>query len=324
MNVRHVLAAATATAALSVLAVPAAHAADTAAELPACYDVSTAFGDYEQKLIKADISRITGPVVGGGPWEPFTVTVTSTAAADVQGVTQQVTFGRQTENGEDQPGPYLDVEYKSNKTGQWVALEGSGGALEPIGTLKPKQSVTHELRMRVSKDVPAVINFANGYLSAGVDDLYTHPETGAKIPCKGSAANENGFEIKQPGAAVPTGKPTTAPPKPTATATRPGRPGEGKPTGQPAGGPGATASAAPTSAAPSPSGSPSTQLGGVTGTAAAGGATTGDPVSGNPAATGNLAATGSSSALPAVGLVGGAAVLLGVVAVIVVRRKGRA
>jgi LPXTG-motif cell wall-anchored protein len=320
MNVRHVLAAAVATAALSALAVPAAHAADAPAKLPSCDDVSTGDGGYEQKLIKTSISDIVGPVVGGSGWQAFKGTVTSTAATDLKGVTWNVILGRQTENGEDQPGPYLDVEYKSRATGQWVALPGNGGELEVPGTLKPHQTVTQELRLRVDADVPAVINFVDAYVYGAVDDIYTNPVSGVKTPCRGSAGAQDFFVVKPAGSTVPTGKPTTAPPKPTATATtsRPGKPGEGKPTGQPteqpSGKPGATATVAPSSAAPSPSGSPTTQLGGVTDTGTGEGAG---------AATGNLASTGSSSALPIVGLVGGAAVLVGVAAMVVVRRKRR-
>ncbi|MFF0744175.1 hypothetical protein ACFYVL_27630 [Streptomyces sp. NPDC004111] len=319
MNVRHVLAAAMATAALSALAVPAAHAADApAAALPSCADVSTGDGGYEMTLMKSFISEIPGPVVGGGDWHPFKVTVTSTAAAELKGVTWTVGFARQTENGEDQPGPYLDVEYRSRATGKWVALPGHGGALEGPGTLKPRETVTQEVRVRATKDVPEEINFADTYLNAFVDDVYTNPNTGLKTPCRGTAPWQEGFAILPAGSTVPTGKPTTAPPKPTRTATptptATGKPTAG-PTGQPTGKPGATATAAPTSAAPSPSGSPSAQLGGVTDI---------NTGTGTGGVTGNLAATGSSSALPVLGLVGGAAVVVGAAAVIVVRRKGRA
>ncbi|MEU8890310.1 hypothetical protein [Streptomyces sp. NPDC048442] len=312
MNVRHVLAAAVATAALSATMAPVAYAADAPAELPSCSDVSMGGGGYEQKLIKATMSEVAGPIVAGGDWSPYTVTVTSTSADELKNVGRGVTVARQTENGEDQPGPWMDVEYKSKETGQWVALEGNGGPLADLGTLKPKESVKQELRLRAAKDIPAVINFIDSFFTAYVDDVYVNPSSGVKTPCRGSSGAMDTFGVKPAGT---TPEPTRTPgPKPTSSATPTTRPTatvtpSGGPSVTPAGKPTATPSTVPTatgSAAATP------QLAGGTG------------VAGGTGGTGNLASTGTSGALPVVGLAGGAAVLLGVAAMIVVRRKGRA
>ncbi|MGW7412564.1 hypothetical protein [Streptomyces sp. NPDC054863] len=314
MNVRHVLAAAVATAALSAAVAPVAYAAGASAGLPACSDVSTGDGGYEQKLIAVTMSEAAGPVVAGGDWYPYTVTVTSTSADELKDVGRSVTVARQTENGEDQPGPWMDVEYKSKETGRWVALEGHGGPLAALGTLKPKESVTQELRMRAAKDIPAVINSIDSYFSSSVDDVYVNPNTGTKTPCRGTTTAMDTFGIKPAGTApeptrTPGPKPTpTATPtsRPTATVTPTGGPSE---SGKPSGKPSVTLSTAPTatgSAAPAP------QLAGTTGT------------TGGTGGTADLASTGASGALPVVGLAGGGAVLLGAAAVIVVRLKGRA
>ncbi|MFI0978411.1 hypothetical protein ACH4SP_15615 [Streptomyces sp. NPDC021093] len=317
MNVRHVLAAAVATAALSATAAPVAYAADAPAELPSCSDVGSGGSGYEMKLLDSTMSEATGPVVAGGDWYTYTVTVTSTSADELKDVGRSVALARQTENGEDQPGPWMDVEYKSKETGQWVALEGHGGPLTTLGTLKPKESVTQEVRMRAAKDTPEVINFIDSYFSASVDDVYVDPSTGTKTPCRGSMTAMDSFGVKQAGTtpeptrtpgpkptttAKPTAKPTA---EPTATATPSGGPSEsGKPSGKPT----ATPSTVPTATG---SASPAPQLAGNAG---------GTGVTGG---TANLASTGTSGALPIVGLAGGAAVLLGAVAVVVVRRKGR-
>ncbi|MER6046209.1 hypothetical protein ABT168_01745 [Streptomyces sp. NPDC001793] len=188
----------------------------------------------------------------------------------------------------DRPYWELETEYRDAKTGRWKTFhDATPDDLFGFFAVGPRSTVTLQLRTRVVKDAEP----GAGYALAAGDYRNRHGSCGS--------AKEAWYDFT----ILPAGsKPTQAP---TAEPSEPGKPsgaaepGKGPASGvrRPASGGGSTGG---------PGGSDST--GGL-----------------SPQGGAQLAATGSSSALPAIALAGGAAMVVGACAVISVRhRKGAA
>ncbi|MET9291118.1 LPXTG cell wall anchor domain-containing protein [Streptomyces sp. NPDC003077] len=323
MKLRHTVATAVAVATLApaaLLVAPAAYAAEgtqatqgatrTEEKVPGCETVSTAYGDYEQKTLTLNQTDVDGPVVRGGGWRNFHATVTNISNKDVTTLNAAVYTWRQVEDEDPVVASFVDVEYKNRETGKWIPL-GYYEHFVRNGVLKAKKSVTYDLRLRAKADLPAHMTWADVSVEVSFVDSYRFPKPdGRVVPCLGSSTGQKSIKfVNATDKPAPTGKPkppTTSTPKPSTSATttpKPTAPVTHTPTSSPV----PTKPTAPVTARPSaPYASPS-----VVAVAAQ------FPTGGG----GNLAQTGSSDALPTVGLIGGAAVLAGGAAVLITRRR---
>ncbi|MFH8405932.1 hypothetical protein ACH4FX_14310 [Streptomyces sp. NPDC018019] len=195
MKLRRTLAmalAATALPSAALLAAPTAHAAGaTGEQLPSCYDVSTAYGDYEQKTLRLDQTDADGPVVRGGGWRSFRATVTNIGTVDVKTLGMSVYAWRQVEDEDPVIGRFIAFEYKNKKTGAWTPVDGNAsGRFVTDGVLKAGKSVTYDLRLRATADLPAHMTWGDVSVNASFVDHYRFP-TGSVVPCSAGETGQN-------------------------------------------------------------------------------------------------------------------------------------
>ncbi|MFH8347639.1 LPXTG cell wall anchor domain-containing protein [Streptomyces sp. NPDC018045] len=306
MKLRRTAATAVAVAAVApaaLLAAPAAYATEGAGEkLYSCYDVSTAYGDYEQKSIKLTQTDTDGPVVRGGGWRSFRATVTNISSKDVSPLSVSVYAWRQVEDEDPVLGRFIEFQYKAGQTGKWTPVDsGASGRFVTNGVLKAGKSVTYELRLRAPANTPKHMTWGDVSVQTTFVDHYRFPD-GRVVPCTAGPTGQNGITIVDPAA------------KPTPGATKPGTTPGGATTPRPG----------PTSPAPTPprpTGSPTPPVAPSTPRTGASSNVVGVSDQTTSRASGNLAQTGSSDALPTVALIGGAAVVTGGAAVLIARRR---
>ncbi|WP_329117668.1 LPXTG cell wall anchor domain-containing protein [Streptomyces sp. NBC_01353] len=292
MKLRPAATVAATTAALFLAAPAAARAAESPADLPSCTDVSTAYGDYEQKSLTAKVDVVAAALVAGAGWQPVKGSVTNIGAEDLPGVVVGGYPWRQDEFPEYQLGDYVKAQVKA-ADGSWRDLGTDRANVDRIALLKAGETRRYELRVQAVAKLPADLTWAEFAFSGEFADVYRYPDTGKEVDCRGSAHANDNFAIKHSPDTGPT--PTKTPtktPAPTSTPTR---------TATPTAGPTATpAVTAPTTA--TPSATPSATHAPNTG--------------------GRLAETGSSGTAT-LAVIGGAVVVLGAAAVLFGRRRNR-
>ncbi|MFF5469771.1 LAETG motif-containing sortase-dependent surface protein [Streptomyces achromogenes] len=290
----------TAAASLALLAgTPAAGAAEGGPDsLPACTDVSTAYGDYEQRDLKASLDITAGELVPGADWTPAKGTLTNLGRRDLPAVAVSAYPWLQTDDPEYQDmTKFVKVEVRA-EDGTWQPASGTGTVVS--APLPSGRSHTYDLRVRVVEDVPAGLGGSEFNFTGTFADVYRFPDTGKEVECAAEAIGYDAFHVRR--ASTPKPTPSSARPTPTASQTSPAptaTPASASPTVSPSTTASASPSASPastTSAAPVPVPAPSS---------------TG----------GELAETGGSDAtLPLAAAAGGLAVL-GAGAVAFARRR---
>ncbi|MEU5081310.1 MULTISPECIES: LPXTG cell wall anchor domain-containing protein [Streptomyces] len=301
MKYRPAVVAAAASVAL-LAGTPAAGAAeDGLNSLPACTDVSTAYGDYEQHDLKASLDIVADEMVPGGDWSPAKGTVTNVGKRDLAKFGVSAYAWLQTDNPELQDlTKWVKVEVRT-ADGTWQPVNGT----DTIDStpLPAGQTRSYDLRIRVTKDVSAELGGPEFNFTGTFADVYRFPDTGKEVECAAEAIGYDAFHIRR---ATTTPKPTPSSARPTPTASQASPTPTATPTSaQPTASPSTTSSAS-ASASASP-----------TSTASAAPV----PVPASSSADGELAATGGSDAtLPLAAAAGGLAVL-GAGAVVFARRR---
>ncbi|MFE2263646.1 LPXTG cell wall anchor domain-containing protein [Streptomyces griseosporeus] len=297
MKYRPAVLAAAASAAL--LAVPpAAGAAEDPGALPACTDVSTAYGDYEQDELTASVD-VVPVLVAGGDWQPARASVTNVGERDLPVVVVRAYPWLQT--GEPDPPDMRDYVKTEARTadGGWRELDET--AWIDAAPLKSGETRSYELRVRVVGNLPRTPGGSEYALTGAFADVYRFPDTGKEVPCTGVAPANDTFRIERPATTSPTPRPTTPRPTPTTATPAP------KPTRTPT----TTPSATPT---PTPTPTPTSSATPPTPSAPA------VPPSGTG---GEMAGTGTSDATVPLAAAAGALALLGGGAVVLARRRRR-
>ncbi|MEU2437657.1 LPXTG cell wall anchor domain-containing protein [Streptomyces rubradiris] len=288
-----------AAASVALLAVtPAAGAAEGGLDsLPACTDVSTAFGDYEQRDLKASLDITADELVPGGDWTPAKGSVTNLGRRDLPEVSVRAYPWLQTDDPEFQDmTKFVKVEVRT-ADGAWQPVNGREIAASV--PLPSGRTHSYDLRIRVIKDVPAGLGGSEFDFTGAFEDVYRYPDTGKEVKCLGTAPGYDAVRIRR-ATTAPEPTPSSARPTPTASQASPtptSTPSSAHPTASPSTTASASATAtSTTSAAPVPASVPS-------------------------ATGGELAATGGSDAtLPLAAAAGGLAVL-GAAAVVFARRR---
>ncbi|MFF9670217.1 LAETG motif-containing sortase-dependent surface protein [Streptomyces eurythermus] len=296
MKYRPAVVAAAASVAL-LAGTPAAGAAeDGLNSLPSCTDVSTAFGDYEQRDLKASLDITADEMVPGGDWSPAKGSVTNLGRRDLAKFGLSAYAWLQTEDPELQDlTRFVKAEVRA-EDGTWQPVNGT----DTIDStpLPSGQTRSYDLRIRVIKDVPASLGGAEFNFLGAFADVYRFPDTGKEVECVADDTGYDRFRIRR-ATTAPQPTPSTARPTPTASQASP------------------TPTSTPTSAQPTASPSTTASTPSPTSTASAA------PVPASvPSATGGeLAETGGSDAtLPLAAAAAGLAVL-GAGAVVFARRR---
>ncbi|MFF4733751.1 LPXTG cell wall anchor domain-containing protein [Streptomyces mirabilis] len=263
---------------------PAARAAEDPGSLPKCTDVSTAYGGYEQDEVTVSVDVAATVLMAGGDWQPARGSVTNVGKRDLPAVVASAYPWLETEDPElADMSDFVKVEART-ADGGWQSLDGSGRIDAP--PLKPGETRTYEMRVRVVKDVPKTLGGSEFAFTGAFADVYRFPDTGKEVACAGVAHGNDTFRIQRT-ATSPTPEPTTAKPTPSATA----------PTSTPS--PTDVATAAPTSPP----------------------ATTSAPPAAPSDTDGEMAETGTSNATVPLAAAAGALAVLGVGAVLFARRR---
>ncbi|WP_405447595.1 LPXTG cell wall anchor domain-containing protein [Streptomyces achromogenes] len=296
MKYRPAVIAAAASVAL-LAGTPAAGAAEGGLDsLPACTDVSTAYGDYEQRDLKASLDITADELAPGGDWTPAKGTLTNLGRRDLPEVEMRAYPWIQTEDPEYQDmSKFVKVEMRA-QDGTWQPVNGTGAVVST--PLPSGQTLAYDLRIRVIKDVPAGFGGSEFNFMGTFADVYHFPDTGKEVECTADAIGYDVFHTPRPSTPKPT--PSSARPTPTAS--------QGSPT------PTATPTSAHPTASPSTTSSASASPTSTTSAAPV-------PVPAPSSAGGELAETGGSDAtLPLAAAAGGLAVL-GAGAVAFARRR---
>ncbi|MEU2436967.1 hypothetical protein ABZ595_12320 [Streptomyces rubradiris] len=161
MKLRRALSLSAATAALlpaAMAAAPASQAAP-AEQIPTCYDIDTAWGQYHNNTFVGRSFGIPKRVALGTRWTAFTATLTNASAKELRSFELRAQVGSYIYNeGERDLSPYSDLQYWDTSQRVWKTLRGTGGtargAVPAPKTLKPRESVHVQLRFRVGEDLP--------------------------------------------------------------------------------------------------------------------------------------------------------------------------
>ncbi|WP_030666459.1 hypothetical protein [Streptomyces rimosus] len=205
MNLRRALITAVTMAVLptaALVAAPGAYAAGAGAgagaareQLPSCYDVATTDGSYEQKTLKLVQTDADGPVTRGGDWRSFRATVTNIGSRPVKTLDMSVYIWRQVEDEDPVIGRFVAFEYKSGKNGKWTPVDrGASGRFVTNGVLKAGQSVTYQLRLRATADLPAHMRWADISVDSSFVDHYRFPD-GRVVACRAGETGQNKVRI---------------------------------------------------------------------------------------------------------------------------------
>ncbi len=237
---------------------------DEGEELPYCEQVDE---NFEEKALDVEISGLPGKIVAGSGWEDFGLTITNESELDLK----DVAFFAEVENFEEDESKwlskYVDLQFKLPDSNRWESIgdkEWAGGYFWGVETMKPKDFVKIDLRVRIDKAAPAGDSYAfgtGGYIGDVKGQECIAENSGALVEF---AVLKPGTSVEDPGEATP--------------GEGPGKDVE-KPDTKPQGG--------------------IKEL----------------PV------TGNLAETGSDSALPVIGIAGGIALVAGTGVVFALKRR---
>ncbi|MFG2289241.1 hypothetical protein ACGFOU_24620 [Streptomyces sp. NPDC048595] len=161
MKLRRALSVSAATAALIpvVVAIAPASQAAPAAEIPTCYDLDTAYGQYHNNTFVGRTFGIPKSITLGTHWTTYTATLTNTSAKELKSFALSAKLGSYVYNeGERDLSPYGDLQYWDTSQRAWKTLRqpggNAGGTIPGPKTLKPRESVHVQLRFRVGKDLP--------------------------------------------------------------------------------------------------------------------------------------------------------------------------
>ncbi|MCL3997350.1 hypothetical protein [Streptomyces lavenduligriseus] len=161
MQLRRALSLTAATAALLPVAMAAAPASQAAPadQIPTCYDVDTAWGQYHNNTFVGRSFGVPKRVALGTRWTTFTATLTNASAKELRSFELRAQVGSYIYNdGERDLSPYSDLQYWDTSQHAWKTLREAGGtargALPGPKTLKPRESVHVQLRFRVGEDLP--------------------------------------------------------------------------------------------------------------------------------------------------------------------------
>ncbi|WP_069467358.1 hypothetical protein, partial [Actinacidiphila rubida] len=230
MRIRRATAAAATAAALAPALLLAAGPAraDTAPDpsdpttLPSCADVSTAYGDYEQNSLRADVQGVPKVVVAGDGWHEATGTLHNIGGTTLPVVVAFGSAWRETDgDGDPALGPYATVQVQ-DAGGAWTTLSGgSSGRADVLHDLAPGATRTYHLRFEISADVPKLARDGELSFEGLFADRYTYRDTGKTVDCAGDSSGMEGYVIEQAGSTTsPTATPTASPThSPTAAPT---------------------------------------------------------------------------------------------------------
>ncbi|MFH8584334.1 hypothetical protein ACH4GP_08045 [Streptomyces celluloflavus] len=161
MKLRRALSVSAATAALLPLAVAAAPASQAApaADIPTCYDLDTAYGQYHNNTFVGRSFGIPKSIALGTHWTTYTATLTNASAKELKSFALSAKLGSYVYNeGERDLSPYGDLQYWDTSQSAWKTLRqaggNAGGTIPGPKTLKPRESVHVQLRFRVREDLP--------------------------------------------------------------------------------------------------------------------------------------------------------------------------
>ncbi|MGW8397504.1 hypothetical protein ACWGLP_12575 [Streptomyces lydicus] len=161
MKLRRALSASAATAALLPVAMAAAPASQAApaADIPTCYDLDTAYGQYHNNTFVGRSFGIPKSITLGSHWTTYTATLTNASAKELKSFELSAKLGSYVYNeGERDLSPYGDLQYWDTSQHAWKTLRQADGdargTIPAPKTLKPRASVHVQLRFRVHKDLP--------------------------------------------------------------------------------------------------------------------------------------------------------------------------
>ncbi|MEU9497996.1 hypothetical protein [Streptomyces sp. NPDC048196] len=161
MKLRRALSVPAATAALLPVAMAAAPASQAApaADIPTCYDLDTAYGQYHNNTFVGRSFGIPKSITLGTHWTTYTATLTNASAKELKSFELSAKLGSHVYNeGERDLSPYGDLQYWDTSQHAWKPLRktggNAGGTIPAPKTLKPRESVHVQLRFRVGKDLP--------------------------------------------------------------------------------------------------------------------------------------------------------------------------
>lgn len=130
-----------------------------AADIPTCYDLDTAYGQYHNNAFVGRSFGIPKSITLGTHWTTYTATLTNASAKELKSFELSAKLGSHVYNeGERDLSPYGDLQYWDTSQRAWKTLRQAGGnargTIPGPKTLKPRESVHVQLRFRVSKDLP--------------------------------------------------------------------------------------------------------------------------------------------------------------------------
>lgn len=139
-------------------AAPAAQAA-SAATLPTCRDLDTAYGEYHPNIFAGRVFGIPKSIPLGTRWTTYTATLTNASPKELKSFRLGAVLESYLYNeGERDLSPYGDLQYWDTSRRAWKTLRraggNAGGSVPAATTLKPRESVHVQLRFRVGEDLP--------------------------------------------------------------------------------------------------------------------------------------------------------------------------
>ncbi|MCQ0024085.1 LPXTG cell wall anchor domain-containing protein [Streptomyces somaliensis DSM 40738] len=172
-------------------------------ELPYCEEVDE---NFEEKALDVRISGLPGKIVAGSGWKDFDLTITNKSKLDLK----EVVFFAEVENFEEDESKwlskYVDLQFKMPNSDKWVGIgdeEWAGGYFWGVETMKPKDFVEIDLRVRIDKAAPAGDSYAfgtGGYVGDVKGQECLAENSGALVEF---AVLKPGSSVGDPGEAAP-------------------------------------------------------------------------------------------------------------------------
>lgn len=154
MKLRRALSLTAATAALlpvAMAAAPVSQAAD--APVPLCTEVGA--GKYRQSATVTRSFGIPDRLTPSTRWTNFTTTLTNASPREFQSF-ELSGWALNYDDNMDHAylGRYIDLQYWDTSQHLWKTLHGSRAPIPAQDTLKPRESVHVQMRLRLREDVP--------------------------------------------------------------------------------------------------------------------------------------------------------------------------
>lgn len=172
-------------------------------ELPYCEQVDE---EFEDKALDVRISGLPGKIVAGGGWEDFGLTITNKSKLDLK----EVVFFAEVENFEEDESKWLskhvDLQFRMPNSDKWVGIgdeEWAGGYFWGVETMKSKDFVEVDLRVRIDEAAPAGDGYAfgtGGYVGDVKGQECLAENSGALVEF---AVLKPGTPVDDPGEAAP-------------------------------------------------------------------------------------------------------------------------